>query len=280
MIITVKNADYSGAGLGFTNWVKEYISKAGITDETQKTALLAMDAAIESAGLWPSIFGIVPFCGSTAAQQKWVFKKGEFNSGVFTGSGNTAGGYVAGEGNVFKFPYIYPDSSPSNFSMGVYNKTAETNPTVGTHRAMMGLNNVNNGYSPSHKVVLSRRYSTGGGNYTTFSQLGSTSNGGFCFLTSGTYDNTKVGLLQVVKDGSALSMIDNGVVIKTATSAEVLNSGGGNGITIGGVQLGGTVVADYSAATITFAYWGKLTAVQAVAFNTIVNTFLTTIGRN
>lgn len=279
MIITVKNADYSGSGLGFANWVKEFIFETGVTDSAQKAALLVLDADIEAAGFWPKIFGIVPFCGSTDEVQKWVFKKDAYFAGTFYGTGSGASGFQGDQGNSLRVPFVYPADSPSNFSMGIYNKTSESNPTIDTERYLMDFNNVNVGFTPSHKVVLSRRYSLGSGNFTTFGQAGSTNTGGYCFMSNGTYDQTKVGLLQIVKNGSNLNLIDNGVIIRSTTSAETLsNNGGTNGVVIGASGAGG--VSKYSKALITFAYWGKLNASEATTFNGIVNKFLTSIGRN
>jgi hypothetical protein len=279
MIITVKGADFAGAGLGFTNWVKQFISETGVTDTAQKTALLQLDASIESAGLWPYIFGIIPFCGSSALSQRWVFKKDAVTYGTFQGSGSSAAGFQGGQGNSLKIPFVYPNTSPSGFSMGVYNKSSESYPSIDQNRFLMDFNNVNNGFTPSHKIILSRRYFVGSGNYTTFGQCGSTNTGGYCFPSTGTYDNNKTGFLQIVKNASNLYLIDQGSTIKTAASSETLSNGGGtNGIIIGGGF--GPTPSNFSTALITFAYWGKLNETQAITFNTIVNNFLTSIGRN
>lgn len=276
MIIETKGANYYPLGLGFVDWVKGFIYESGITDEAKKQAIRDLNAEIEAALLWPKIYGISFFPGSTANTQKLIFKEGIKEFMEFFGGGSVIGGFQAAEGVVAKFPFSYPSDAPANFSMGVFNKTAETNPIVDTHRILMGLNN-----SPYQKILLSRRYSTGT-DYTTFGQIGSSVSGGYVYPAAGTYDNLKTGMLQIIKDGTTGTLLDGQTIVKTSTVSEDLSEGGPNPITIGASNFSGSgsnAVSQYSEALITFAYWGKLSVEEAKTFSTIVNNFLVAFGR-
>lgn len=280
MRITVKGANYADAGLGFSDWVKAFIYKAGVTDPAKKQAIENLNQALVDNNLWSSIYGIAFFPGSTAATQKYIFKEGETKTLSFEGSGNVSGGLQSAVGVCAKHDFSYPADSPTKFSMGVYNKTSETNPSSDTHRIMMGINNANvSGFTTSSKILISRKYWSGTpGDYRTFGQIGATNTGGYVLAGAG-YGTHQTGFIQIIKDGATGTLLDGAVTAKTNSVTEDILPGGPNGITIGAVNFFGSAVSQHSTTLITFAYWGKLSVAQATIFNTIVNTFLTEFGR-
>lgn len=280
MNITIPGADFSALNLGFSDWVKGFNYQAGITDPAKKLAVENLNKALADNNLWGSIYGIAFFPGATADTQKYIFKEGEIRTLTFFGSGNVEGGFQAGSGVYAKHQFSYPADSPTKFSMGVYNKTSETNPSTDTHRIMMSFNNANvSGFTTSNKVLISRKYWSGTpGDYRTFGQIGSTNIGGY-LTAAGAYGTSQTGLLQVIKDGTTGTLLDGSVTAKTNSVSEDILPGGPNGIIIGAANFVGTAVSQHSTTLITFAYWGKLTLAQGIIFNTIVHDFLVAFDR-
>ena len=59
---------------GLDSDAQAFITAAGITDSTQKTAINTLVSSLKSAGLWSKCYAIYPFVGGTATTHKWNLK--------------------------------------------------------------------------------------------------------------------------------------------------------------------------------------------------------------
>lgn len=279
MIFENTLADYSGSGLGNTDFIKRFAAQSTIPE----AHLRAMYNSAVSASIWNKIGGVAVFGGSSQATQKLVFNQKPygipFDEITFTGNGSGANGWTPADGVYGTLPYSVPAGNQNNLSFGVYNNTSEVTPAASSFRIMLEL--IYNVAPSNARITLARNYQD-----TVFSPLGRIGNftsSDQTFPASGTTDVTKKGLLQVVKEGSNLRLIDNGVTVTTNTGASQVVPGGGTRkmrIGVGVNSANDPTSISSSRARQALVYWGTLTMAEAVTWNTIVNTFLTAIGRN
>jgi hypothetical protein len=280
LLIKIQNSDFSNLGLGSVDWVYNFLQAAQITDPAQQAAVRNLYANLKSAGLWSNIGGICFYPGSTAATQKYIFREDlpvlQFaGTPVFNANGfnpNGAGYAIA--------PFTPPAGNYTNMSMGVYNGTSEATPAGSNKCVMMGAWDY---HAPTdYYYMLSRYYQTG--TQSPVASLAQTTAQEFLLNGSLSYDVTKTGLLQFVRQGSgpnSSNLIDNGNVIVTGNLTSTPIGGGYRSMFIGcAMDFGNTGTPTwYSSALQKFAYWGSLTVAQAQQLNGIVSTFLTAFGR-
>jgi hypothetical protein len=76
--VTSESSVYSASRTATTNGLdsdaQAFITAAGITDATQKTALDELVTALKGANIWTKFYFIYPFVGGTAAAHKWNLK--------------------------------------------------------------------------------------------------------------------------------------------------------------------------------------------------------------
>jgi len=285
--IKASGADFSASGLGSSNWVKTYAQRAGVTDPTKVSALQALYDSCVSANIWSKIGGIAPFPGSTTATQKYIFSEiafgGSFPEIEFVGNGSSVDGWTPASGVYARLPYTPSAGNKNNLSFGIYNNTAESAPTVGGANSVMLSTNGEAALLTvaDYRIELGRHW---GSPVSPLGKIG-TRDGGTTnqtFPATGTTDMTRKKLIQIVKDGVNLRLIDDGATVSTKTDASQVPTGGGSRKLMLGARMdnsGNADLVNFSKARVALAYWGTLTLAEAVTFNTIVNTFVTAFGR-
>jgi hypothetical protein len=278
-------ADYSSLGLGFSDWVTEFLYNASITDPAKKTAVRKLYTDAVAAGLWSKMYGMAFFPGDTANTQKHIFRE-SLGTLTFVGAGvHTSAGYqpnttIAGTAYA-DTNWIPPAGVINNMAIGAYNATSETQEITQVHQ-FLGLNGAGSAGSAGDMYIgLSRNR---GNNLPTLGYLHQ-KNGGNAgsqiFLANPPYDSTKTGLLQLLKNANVYTLVDDGVQITQATHSSYQNPVGGGTVSLAiGANKANGSVGGYSLARLTFAYWSSgLTVVESQTWNTIVKTFLTAFGR-
>lgn len=279
MVITNSGADYSASGLGNSNFIRNFASVAGITNEAHITALTSLYNSCVSAGFWDKIGGIAFFPGSTATTQKYIFKKVNYGDAfpeiVFTGNGSSVDGWTPASGVYGQLPYTPPDITLNNVSLGIYNNTAEAAPN-GALQRLLSMRQV---AAPiNYRMDLTRWESVA--QAVPLGRIGVSSSTNTVIAAGA--DPTEKGLLQVIKDGSVLRIISNGVTLLNNPAATQTPVGGGTRKLLMGCEMDATGVpltSTYAKARLALVYWGSLSLTDAVTFNPLVNTFLTAIGR-
>lgn len=284
LIITNQGADYSSLGLGFTDWVTEFLYRSNITDANQKAAVRTLYNSAVSAGIWSKLYGVCFFPGSTAATQKNIFRE---DKGVLTFQGatiHTAAGFqpnTVTTGTAYADTgYALPAGLINTFSFGVFNATAETQSGP---RYLMGVSGSAAGGANADGDYILELARYWNGNAITLGSLTQYGSGttARAFTLAGSYDTTKVGFLQLSKNGTAYNLLDNGAVIATITATNLFNVRGGDNRTlvIGAQRQQSGLTANVSTCVQKFAYWGALSLAESQTWNTIVQTFLTSFGR-
>jgi len=281
IINTDVTVDYSPLGLGFVSLEDEFINKAGVTDPTTKAAIKKLKADLVANNLWYITANdqFYLFIGSTQASQKWVLGANH----VYALTENGAGAMTHGAAGV----------TGTGSGTQQYYTTDLTPPAVMTPGATMGFVAKNASARATNTNVFGYAGENTGGVANTRLSFGT---GG----TSPIIVNYAIGLAaasnnaditaqtaafwQVAGDNTSTSLMKDALEIKTTTQAVSMVGGGTRQINLmaGMVQSSGapgsTTATDLQ---IAFAYiiWQKLTVLQRQTMRTIVNTFLTSIGR-
>lgn len=260
-------ADYSGTGLGTTDWVKNFLPNLGISDPVKINALVELRDASVSAGIWSliDILGFFPGSGSLT-QRKIAAESGA--ELTFIGSGGIgSAGYTSGIGRYAEVPFSMPSGNITKFSIGIYNAVADINSGINV------MISAKDGTGPQdYAVLLGRNIGS-----TTYGRISKFS-AAISAQTDGSYDRTKTGFLQAVLDGTTLTLLDNGTSIATNTT-NVPIGGGGAKVIIGGSKDPGAAFTNFSGATFTGYYVGRLTVAQAQTWDTLFRAFITAYGR-
>jgi len=271
--ITNTSADYSSLGIGFSSFVDEFFSKAGVINETHKTAFRNMYNSLASAGLWHSGLQIFPYYGSTAATHKWVFTESVYEL-VETGSTLThdAMGVTAAVNGYYVTNFIPPVDMSLGLAGGTNCVTAATQ--SGKFWAASGENTggVAN-YTFQFGAILST-------NYVASHRFGAIT------ATGQTYSAhiMTIGFYQFSGIGSSQNILLGNTTVRAYSSAESPIGGGTRKMHLlaGMVDSSGFPGStNYPNIKTNFQYVSSkgYTVAQMQSFNTIVSTFLTAIGR-
>lgn len=275
-------ADYSQLGLGSSNWVLTYASKAGVTEPAKRAALQKLYDDAVAANLWDKIDVIAPFAGSTAATQKFLFDP-EVRELSFVGAPvHSAAGFKPNRAGAAITPYILPTGSVTQFSMGYVVSEEEPEPLSAQANSISIGMGVFMADTPDDNVdvnvELSRNYQYQ--NQIVLGAVGRQTSPGFRYVNKPT---PNLGFLQISREGLLQSLISNStVLVSTAQSSYIAEPIGGRNIKLAlGAQTinTGNGIQFPSVANQSFAYVGRLTKDECLTWNGIVQSFLTAFGR-
>lgn len=115
-----------------------YITAAGITDNTEKTAINQFVIDLKAYGIWTKMLAIYPFLGGTATSHKWNLKNpldadAAFRLRFFGGWTHSSTGAKPNGTNAYAETYFVPSVElTTNYgSAHYYSRTGTAEPTVG-----------------------------------------------------------------------------------------------------------------------------------------------------
>lgn len=258
-------------GAAYDADAQAFFTAAGITDNTQKTAVNQLVVDLKTYGIWTKMKAIYPFVGGTSTTHKYNLKDPQDTDGAFRlvfSGGWTHSSTGADPGGVngyadTKFNQMNSWTSTSNASAGIYlrENVASTAVDIGAS------SNAGNG---DNSTIIYSRYTGdnfyGSANGTGVSGAANTNSQGF-FAVS----RTNTTQHSIYKRGSSTINQTSSVNIGTNINKTIY---------IGAANNNG--VADYfSNREIAFAFFGDgLTQSEVGDYYTAVQAFQTTLGRN
>ena len=246
---------------GFDPDASAFITAAGITDQTQKTAINQLVIDLKSAGLWNKMKAIYPFVGGTASAHKFNLKDPRDLDAafrlVFNGGWTHSANGITGNGtNTNANTYLNPSTefSLSANSYGVYIR-----------------NNTQKGYDigaliSTNDTMLAARYTDGN---AYFCVTGTTYRSVVNSNSQGTYIFSKNGL-------TTNNLYKNKLSIISSSDASIYAN---DNFRIG---AGGSAYVDVSDHNYAFAFFSTqgLNLTNAELLTDIIVEFQTTLGRN
>jgi len=249
---------------GFDPDAQAFITAAGITDNTQKTAINTLVLDMKGYGIWTKMKAIYPFVGGTATTHKWNLKDPQdtnaaFRLVFFGGMTHSTNGVQGNGTNSYANTFLNPSAMTNNNHMSIYIRTnvdevKEDIGNFGGGNAGFGIDSRigNTAYYTNH--------SSGGGQYVSFINADSR---GLHINTRNSSSNHK-GFL-------------NGILKGTNTSAGTTSVN--FDVYVGARNNSGSAQI-FSSKQFAFASIGDgLTDTEAGNFYTAVQAFNTTLGR-
>jgi hypothetical protein len=257
-------------GVGASNPVdadaQAFITAAGITDTTQKSAINTLVVNLKAYGIWTKMKAIYPLVGGTSSTHKWNLKDPRdldaafrlvFNGGwTHSSTGATPNGT-----NAYADTKFIPSTNTAlnSYSQGFYSRTNIDALAVD----MGGVGSVQTGY-----MLFLSRYSNQFSNVinslVNYTNSANTDSRGF-FVGNRTASN-------VIKN------YKNGSLLTTGSVASITNCNGSIWIGAFNNNGGGQY---YTNRQYAFSYIGDgLTDTEAANFYTAVQAFQTTLGRS
>ena len=248
-----------------------FITAAGITNSTQQNAINSLVISLKGFNIWTKMKAIYPMVGGTATTHKFNLKNPLDTNAAFRllfngGWTHSATGVLPGGVNGFAntFYNLSINSTTTNVSAGVYNRTNILNTNRLTYGAETGSSNFAG-------IALGLKLADGLTYYATNDNLGNSAFGsvtdvrGFFVQTiSSTNSNAK----QIYRNSSLISN-----ATRTQIAAPNLE------IVFGANNRAG-VIQNYDNRETSFLFFGDtLTSTEITNFYTAVQAYQTTLGR-
>ena len=245
-----------------------FIDATGITDTTQKNAIITLVDDLKTYGIWNKMTAIYPIVGGTASTHKYNLKNAVDSDSAFRltyygGITHSSNG-VVGDGTGYIDTHLNALSNLVNGDVS-FSFYSRTNTTAGAYSCELTLNtgsysDVNwLSFRTNNKVSGNAYFSIGNDNVAA--TVSSTSGNGF-FIGNETANNNR-------------KLIRNDVVLATNATAD------SNALPNYNVSLFGSSYLNRSTNQCAFAAIGRsLTATELTNFKNIVQTFQTSLGRN
>lgn len=259
-----------GGGGGLDADATAFIDAAGITNETQKSAINTLVTDLKAYGIWTKMKAIYPFVGGTATTHKWNLKDPRDLDAAFrlTFSGgwtHSTTGALPNGSNAYANTYfqIATHGLQNSGHLSFYSRTNDTSKTG------MDIGEYNSG--PWSYIFQDARFSPKTRDY----RWSDTGAGGIARLENpARTDGYFVASRRSVNDVEGYR---NAITDATASIASTAPSS--NRIFIGAGNAGGSASL-YSARECAFASIGEgLTDSEVANLNTAVQTYQTTLGR-
>jgi hypothetical protein len=245
-----------------------FITAAGITDNTQKSAINTLVVDMKGYGIWTKMKAIYPFVGGTATTHKWNLKNpadtdAAFRLVFFGGWNHTTNGAQGNGTNTYADSFFIPLTQYSvidNAALSVYSRSNITENRCeigcfnGTNSALQ-INVATTAFPPQQTGTYM--------NNVTESKFADTDSRGF-YITSRT--------------GTTVTMFENSTLKVTQTTTALARPN--VRIFVGAQNLVGSANIP-SSKQLAFASIGDgLTDTEAANFYTAVQNFNTTLTRN
>ena len=261
-----RNIKKISGGASYDADAQAFITAAGITDNTQKSAVNQLVLDIKGYSIWDKMKAIYPIIGGTATTHKWNLKNpvdtdAGFRLNFATGWTHASTGMTPNGTSAYADTFFIPSSNvaQNSQSYGFYSRTNRADSTAISFGARQ--------ISPATiTTVMQLRNSN---NITSFVNSSSSTN----------VANTDTrGFFQITRTGASA-----GSIIKNSTvTAHTLSSTGNNSYSIYiGARNNIGSVSLYDTCECAFFYTADgLTNTEATNLYTAVNTYQTTLGRN
>lgn len=222
---------------------QNFVTAAGITDSTQKSALDYLVTELKNEGMWGKISALYPLVGGTAFTHKFNLKDPLDSDSsyrlVFNGTTHTSNGFQSGSVNTFCI------LTPNNSSYTIYSRTSG----IGSDIILTGMG--------STRVYL--RYD--GSWFSSFMR------NDYFYSTYSVADS--LGIYTENSSGSNSSFFKNGTLL--------FNGSNGNGLTV----VNSALQVTPTNTNVAFLCFGTaLTNSESVTLSNIVQQFQTILGRN
>lgn len=248
-----------------------FITAAGITDSTQKSAIQTLVTDLKGYGIWTKMKALYPFVGGTSTTHKYNLKDPQDTDGafrlVFSGGGtHSSTGWLPNGTNGFADTKLVPNASLTfnNTHLSLYSRT-----NVVTN----AWNGASNSYLPIFAMMLR---SSDNPNLVYFD--------GYDYSAHRIYaTNTDSRGLFIANITSSTSqkIIKNGSVLVTNTTAQTQSALPSYSMYLGNRNDAGVITGTYDNKELAFASIGDgLNDTEASNFYTAVQAFQTTLGRN
>jgi hypothetical protein len=247
-----------------------FISAAGITDDTQQYAIIALVNDLKTYGLWSKMKAIYPFVGGTASTHKWNLKdprdldvafRLSFSGGWTHSSTGALPNGTTGYADTFYSPSV--NSTTSNLSFGFYSR-------VNSLLAGYTLGGLTSGDFAGVNLGLKLLDSN-----TYFSANNYVLDGLGNFIT-----DTR-GFFVVNKESTGtngVKMFGNGTQIRQATPTQNLLK---NINVVLGARRRDATIELYNSREHSFTYFGDtLTSTEITDLYTVVQAYQTSLARN
>jgi hypothetical protein len=249
---------------GFDADAQAFITAAGITDNTQKTAINTLVVDMKGYGIWTKMKAIYPFVGGTATTHKWNLKDPLDTNAAFRlvfsgGWTHSANGALPNGTNAYADTFLNPTGNLTinNAHLSYYSRT-----DVNLTQIEIGS------LDSSSYIIIEAR--TANQSYfainTNILPATSDTNSAAFYIANRTASNVTNGFRNSTK-----------IFNSTTASNTLVNKG----IFIGAMQNNSNVAQFYSSKQCAFASIGDgLTDTEAANFYTAVQNFNTTLTRN
>jgi hypothetical protein len=248
-----------------------FLSASSISDATIRGALNTMDIGLISNSLDTKMRALYPFVGGSASTHKWNFMDARDLDAAFrlTFSGtwtHSSTGSLPNGTNAFANTFLVGSSQFNTTTFNHLSYYSRSNTAFAGEYAMGAFDGTGN-----HAMIIRRD--------TGLSFLVSDYPSGTSFRTASATIADGRGLFLGSQTGSNLKLFRNGSVIASNTAATTNAAQSTRSIYIG--ALNQTSIVNYTNKECAFASLGQgLSDSEVTAFNTIVTTFQTTLGRN
>jgi hypothetical protein len=275
MEISIKNADFSLAGLGNVRWVENYIINASITDATQKTALRTLFTSFVDAGFICKFKTFNVFFTAVSAKDSYNLIKPTASDPTYLTFANdlankhTLGGYAPTTTNSFATSNVTIESATLHH-MHCFVNGGTNQFKLGRHT--LATSDYPNKGTSDYKVTLS---AGGGGIFESCSSSSSDSVGmsgsGFVGLYSGSRNGTIVraylnGSIKSTSDKVSAAVIDPTIKLKLVIGSL-------------GIISGNSWNTSENGKTLFVAYGESIwTNADELALNNMITAFKTTLG--
>jgi hypothetical protein len=241
-----------------------FISAAGITDSTQKSAIQTLVTDLKTYGIWTKMKAIYPFVGGTSTTHKWNLKDPQDTDAAFRltfsgGATHDSNGWTPNGTNGYADTFFIPSTNFTSLDNKSFGNYIGTNTNNGVD--MGSLSSAYNGDQIFSRISGVCGFSNSGGSSSTTSS--SDSKG---FWSSTRISSTEAKLYK-----------NNSVVDTYGTSISQHNSS----FVLGARKYNVSDIQFYTDKRFQFAFLGDgLNSTEIGNFYTAVQAFQTTLGRN
>jgi hypothetical protein len=259
-------------GAAFDPDAQAFITAAGITDNTQKTAINTLVVDMKGYGIWTKMKAIYPFVGGTASTHKWNLKDPQDTNAAFRlvfsgGWTHSSNGALPNGTNGYAETFLSPSTSLTNNNthMSYYSRTN----TLGPNKGLIGAS------AGGSFIPLFTIYGRSGSNVFFMDSYNYITN-----RNQGAEPTGQSFLLNTRISSTSFKSFRNNLLVATSPNTNSDNVTAINfPISIGALNLAGSV-SQFSDFQCAFASIGDgLLDTEAANFYTAVQAFNTTLGR-
>ena len=258
-------------GAAYDADAQAFFTAAGITDNTQKTAVNQLVVDLKGYGIWTKLLACYPFIGGTASTHKWNLKNPLDTDAAFRlvfngGWTHSSTGVLPNGTNGYADTKLVPNTSLTfnNTHLSLYSRT-----NVVTN----AWNGASNSYLPIFAMMLR---SSDNPNLVYFDGYDYSAH-----RISATNTDSRGLFIASITSSTSQKIIKNGSVLVTNTTAQTQSALPSYSMYLGNRNDAGTITGTYDNKEIAFASIGDgLNDTESSNLYTAVQAFQTTLSRN